>query len=999
MDSASYNMDVDDLFGDSEHVNITTINAMPPLKGLDGRIDELASSGCCQKISWSKNGCVAYISPDGYSVNLNIFSHDPETGKWDLGKVVPLDLPQGRDVFPLTHLSWSHLGNDLAIMDEAGRVMVFSCALALDRMQFSRADIAHPESELDDVVGMHWLAILPYSQKNLIAWSAAREENKWKWNIRQHLFNNAHHPVDGKASLIYLKRHGELKLRFQQNDNYWQEASAQLGPMLSTKEPFTHAAFASNNDNTLLLAAYDVKRRLYLYRVETIWNVPADKRSQNAGPFEKPTIQVSLIAMEDDCNPLVIANDDLNANMESTGTAAAQLTHLNFLPVTPQQDDVSLPTIQAIFCTPPNPISYDLNPQESRYSTVVKWEVHQEQKNQLHPSLDQVTSKKKSVSSVPARNTFLLKRQPDFVLHAVVLTFYPIWYDMLLAFCYSDGAIEFKKRSTMEGILPDDNTDTVTSLLQAGFIFQHSEPSLHVAFSPSHCIAVCMQLDGTTKLRSMEYSHGTLATDDEDPHHAAALAALTLQFASAANQYFSSDDIFAIVGPMSEKRKHEFVNHLFEGLQVNIDCGIDDNSTNQFILMGRSPFFVKNLSAMHLLGFEGGVNRTLSSKMAWMILNIKYITQIITAVFRLHGDPSKTNLRPEYVPPMIGTSRWTMHFMAYILNELFTLGRAVQDIPPTDLTRPVLEAKMHELNNPALLILLSAFPRSMMKMWAQPIQWVKRSAEAHAANPNTPNAPTPSPEAKKLFGPLLSAVTELPFEWRWFEVLISETQNHVRALYKQRNLSDAQRNALERDLITGKIPDVLFPAAKRLITDTLWGNTNTSNTGPQQQQQQQSASCLADKLDQAKLMFFDTTWLGLSPSKRATHWHATHVVDVCQKMIIRGTGTVTHPVLNTTGSTYNNRNRSDSMASTSNINTSAEERKRRAGAGGSGSGLLRQCTRCGACMEDVYPGLHGYTSHHAQWLIGVSKHCVCGNSWMLVEGKGKGKGEDGGKAR
>jgi mediator of RNA polymerase II transcription subunit 16 len=61
------------------------------------------------------------------------------------------------------------------------------------------------------------------------------------------VFKDAHHPVDGKASLIYLKRHGELKLRFQQNDNSWQEASAQLGPMISTKELFTHAAFASNN--------------------------------------------------------------------------------------------------------------------------------------------------------------------------------------------------------------------------------------------------------------------------------------------------------------------------------------------------------------------------------------------------------------------------------------------------------------------------------------------------------------------------------------------------------------------------------------------------------------------------------------------------------------------------------------------------------------------------------------------------------------------------------
>ena len=50
MDPA-YNMDVDDLFGDSEHVTLQTINAAPPVKGLVRRLDELASSGCCQYVS------------------------------------------------------------------------------------------------------------------------------------------------------------------------------------------------------------------------------------------------------------------------------------------------------------------------------------------------------------------------------------------------------------------------------------------------------------------------------------------------------------------------------------------------------------------------------------------------------------------------------------------------------------------------------------------------------------------------------------------------------------------------------------------------------------------------------------------------------------------------------------------------------------------------------------------------------------------------------------
>jgi mediator of RNA polymerase II transcription subunit 16 len=947
-----------------------------------------------RKISWSKSGCVAYISPDNYSVNLRAFSRDAETGKWNLGKDVPLELPHGRDVFQLSHLSWSHLGNDLAVIDEAGRVMIFSCIMALDRMHFERTEIAHPESEVDAVVGMHWLAILPYGQKvgpvpsleegytdirqTQIAWSASRNENKWNWNIQHHAFKDAHHPVEGKASLIYLKKYGELKLRFQQNDSTWQETSVQLGPMVSTRESFTHAAFASNNgksrsesrypstdmeaDNTLLLAAYDVQRRLHLYRVETVWNVPADKRSQNAGPFEKPTLQVKLIKTEDDCNPVQVAHDDLsNGGTTTRGAAAAQLTYLDFLPLAPDQDDGSIPTIQAIFCRPPNAVSYDMHPQETRHSVVVKWEVHQQQQNQLHPSIDQVTSKKKSVSSVPGQSVLSLKRKPDFTLHAVVLAFHPIWYNMLLAFCYSDGVIEFRKRTTMEIVMPDVNTNTVTSLMQAGYVFQHGEPSLHVAFSPNHCIAVCMQLDGTSKLRSMEYQHGTLSTDDEDPRHSAALAALSLQSSSAANQYYCSDDIFAILGPLSPKRIHSFTNLLFDALKVNIDCGIDDSSNNHFLILGRSPVFVKVLSAMHLLGSNGPINRSLTSKMAWQVLNIKYVTQILTTIARMHGDLTKTTVQPGYIPFFIGVSRWIMHYMAYILDELFSLGRALADIPSQELTREVLEAKIAELNKPAVLLLLSAFPRAMMKLWAQPINWIKRCTEAFLATSN--NLPAQAPEVKRVYTPLHAAVTELPFDYRYFEQLLGETQNLVRGTYKSKNISDHERNLIERDLLLGKVPEVLFPVAKRLVTDFLW------NSKPQN-------VCLADKIDTGKLMFFDTTWLGFSESERAAIWHDQHVVDVSQKIIIRGLGAQNPPV---TTSQLGKRTRRGSIQSADG----------EAGGERSKKNKMRQCVRCGECMEDVVPGLPGYTPQHRSWLLGVTKHCVCGNSWMLTEEKKK----------
>ena len=118
-----------------------------------------------RKIAWSKNGCVAYISPDGASVYLRVFSRDSTTGKWDLGDDILLEIPSEHDTAPYVHMSFSHLGNDLAVMNTTGHVIIFSCQMTLDRMSFAKVDLSQPEVDIDAVVGIHWLAIYPHEQK------------------------------------------------------------------------------------------------------------------------------------------------------------------------------------------------------------------------------------------------------------------------------------------------------------------------------------------------------------------------------------------------------------------------------------------------------------------------------------------------------------------------------------------------------------------------------------------------------------------------------------------------------------------------------------------------------------------------------------------------------------------------------------------------------------------------------------------------------------------
>ncbi|PVH96402.1 hypothetical protein DM02DRAFT_731213 [Periconia macrospinosa] len=973
MEDQSYpSMDVDDLFGDAEQVALPSINviATPPVKGLAKRLDELSTSGCSSKIAWSKNGCVAYITPDRYAVHIRVFSRDPSTGKWDLGKATPVDIPHGQDDFPFVHVSWSNLGNDLSIINAAGQVMIFSCAMALDRMGYMRSELTHPEADMDFVIGMHWLAIMPHEQQNQIAWSANKIGDTWSFHIEQHHFKHMHHPADQKAALVYLKSRGDLRLRFQQPDSSWQEVGSPLESTLSTREAFTHAAFASNGDNTLLLAAYAVSGRLHLYRVETSWNVPPLKPGQpHPKQYDKPQIVISLLNIEDNCYPTMMSSD-MNGGGESRVRLPAQLTHLDFLPATPEKNDGSVPTIQMVFSTPPNVVPMDQTQQaQTPFSVVVRWEVHQLQRNMLHSSLDKVSSKKKSVNSVPARNIWTLKRQEDGMMHSVVLSFTPIWYSMVLGFVYSDGTIEFRKRGTMAIISPDYSTEAVTSMSQSGFSFPPHEASLYTALSPNQCVAACMQTDGKITLRSMDYTHGSLsAAEDPDHRISAALAALALQTSTAANQYITSDDIFSIIENLPASRKDEFTKLMFQSLSVSIDCGIDDQSSNHLILLGRSPFFVKTLSAIHVLGLHGKVSRSLSSLTAWVILNIKYVTQIITTIARMHGQIDKQPLRPEVVPQFVGLCQWSMHFMTYIIDDLLELSRGLTKPGAPPLTKDLLEATLHQSKRPALLFLLSGFPRTMLKLWTQPLAWVMRSAATYS------NASAP-PEMRKLYTPLHAVLHEAPADFRQFDYLIREVEHLVRGCYrrdpsasKEGKEGEAARNQAERELLAGRIPEVLWPAARKLVSESLWGPAQGRGEAAE-------AMYFADKVDVARITFFDTTWLGFTDSRRAQSYFDTHVVDVCQKMVIRGPSAQPH---HGALSRSAKRNRSDSIQSAGGAGNVDDKRKER---------KLRQCVRCSACMEDVLMGLPGYAATHVSWLMGVAKHCICGNSWMLVNEK------------
>jgi mediator of RNA polymerase II transcription subunit 16 len=65
--------------------------------------------------------------------------------------------------------------------------------------------------------------------------------------------------------MIYLKRFGEVRLRFQQPDSSWSEVVEHVDEQISAREAFTHAAFGSNNGIPLVpkLRSISNNRRQY----------------------------------------------------------------------------------------------------------------------------------------------------------------------------------------------------------------------------------------------------------------------------------------------------------------------------------------------------------------------------------------------------------------------------------------------------------------------------------------------------------------------------------------------------------------------------------------------------------------------------------------------------------------------------------------------------------------------------------------------------------------
>ncbi|KAL8920524.1 MAG: hypothetical protein Q9172_004478 [Xanthocarpia lactea] len=853
--------DLDDLFGDRQLGEITTLpNLSSNPEGLVQRLDDLRISGCSQsilsiarKIAWSNTGCIATIANGGDTVTLRNLYCDPASGLWNLS-----DGDEAKEVAlvhagqTLKHLSWNDPGTDLAVIDTLGHISVFSLLTSINRCSVTKRCVLGVENNFSVPVGSTWLS----QDRPLLLHGPTVKDSAGQWAFTGSRQKQAgpHNPhVVGeqssrnRAALVVVTKSGSIRLFYQGPDGgRWLEFESELESISSAAGLLTHAAMCGQPDQSIVVATYSVSQRIRTYRVCVDWS--------------RQCFLVDHLTTIVDCSP---DNDALDGTGLSSSLpySEPQLYHLEILSPAPdlRKKNNTLPLLLlAFFCS-----ASDRNEHPTvaiNHSTfIVRWELSSI-KPILHPSFSQLASKKPNgthTSDLQPDITF--RRLQDVRESKVMVAVRELHLATTLVFCFSDGSVEFRSRSTLD-LLPHDETDRVSSMAQVGLEFLPGDPFLHAALSPSACALVTLDDKCTARLKIMQMPHGYADSILETADPEAVAAACVMQFNMAYIGYGNHhDDLSATMQSFQKQylkdRPQEangfveaFLSDMYRITQLNVDYS-GDIKTELYL---KNALHQKALSLQLSLGYQGEQqHRALSFKVSFAILQLRWAA--LTLVMGLKSNSSSPEAefnRTEMVRSFFGIISWTLSLMNYIMDELLTLVTEIEENGP--LSYDLLEAKIQARNTPVLALLFVSQSRLLLKYTFR----LFRSINVEAMQNRSQN-----PTWRELVG----IFTASPVPTRLFEKVITDVETSVRSIYESHQFPDTERKEIEKKmLISGSVPPQLWPAVESLLTKTL--------------------TSVSEGINRAGLFFHDISWIGLSDDKASDQWRKEHRLDIVRKI-------------------------------------------------------------------------------------------------------------------
>ncbi|WEW61636.1 Mediator of RNA polymerase II transcription subunit 16 [Emydomyces testavorans] len=420
-------IDVDDLFGDTNSLELGLATPAPILKGLSQRLDELHLSGCCRKVAWSKLGGIAYISHDGQKVLLrNIFCKSDD-GTWSLrDEKTCSQIAESQNGHIFVHLCWHETGSDLAIVDSCGRILTVSVSIALNVFAVSRPTVIDSDDDGNQPVGLMWLRVNRPNQ-----------------------------------------------------DPRWNEIHVEMQTVARSDDVLTHAALAPSQaitlinydktGGTILIATYSAQGRLCVYRLQIKWETTATDTAQQRPPGSKvshiPAVQVNHIKTEVLKDVFQKAGDNVDGCDPSTSAlnSVFSLTHLEIFSTSSNSSGGGAVEhyISAAFSAP---MQQQLN---GPSSVLVRWALEAAGQS-LHGCFDEILPGR-PIQPLTLKTELL--RQDDIYFDRFVLSIDYTEAGNVVALTFDGGNTSFFDAKTMISLSDADDLTIVSSMPQAGFNF------------------------------------------------------------------------------------------------------------------------------------------------------------------------------------------------------------------------------------------------------------------------------------------------------------------------------------------------------------------------------------------------------------------------------------------------------------------------------------------------------------------------------------------------
>ncbi|KAJ5246826.1 Mediator complex subunit Med16 [Penicillium chermesinum] len=829
-------LSVDDLFGESSSLGLGLPTTLRPTKGLAQSLDEMRLSGCCQKIAWSRLGCIAYISPDGLRVSVRHLRSNASDGKWELSEETPLPIVSETHLGnQLVHLSWNEVGSEVAIVDCMGRLSIFSISIALNSITGTRTASVDAGDDSNQIVGLMWLS----TQRMVHAFHQAAKA----------LFTQ---PT--RMPWLLCLRAGQIRLIYQNPDNKWAELPAELKNTGYSDRLLTHASMVPTSAG-ILLATYSVCQKMCLYRVSISWNPQQwDAAAAKKGAsFPIPSFHFRH------CNidiPATISTTPRGMEEHSDQQLPFQnlAYSLSRLEVMPGQIDsptgsTSSPWVLAVFSKPLH-ATPEYPDQQGPSSVIVRWQL-ETSPQALHPKFDELSSKK---SNAQPKSKIGLRRLDDIYCDKYIISVDAVEHGNALAITFEDSSITFYDIRTMAIFNGLDDPSTVTCLAQAGFHYPMDSPGLSITFSPNACASVFLDSEGQPRLRLMEHTFGSTGEVFDESKFSAAIAALTLTFSRACGADVNTDDILTVaLRQLTPEAASTFVGEVYRALPVNCNFTVEQEK-----LMSH-PYIPRCLSLQAALGFQGRVKpRTLSSAVTWATIQLRHAAVLIAFFFQ-HGKAGQGEaLDPEILRVILGNTKWALSFASYLLSEVFDLADEFDGLF-TD--QEAFTQKLKTTNSLPLIILLSSMSRAFIRFTCRGL----RGVQAGFSNINPASLPN---EARIYYTEICQVLASSPVRVDIYEKFIAGVDSAVKHAYQGSGFGDNERPAPEKELlVNARIPPVLVTAVATLLKSTV--------------------PSIKAEINRKEIVLGDYSWLGFGSDVRTLTFRRTRDVDMLKKAVLR----------------------------------------------------------------------------------------------------------------